>query len=222
MRTFPTLLLLLLAARPALAQDQTTEDKLREALRRSTVDLRALQDSQAQLQADRDSATKQRDALQQQVADLQAKLAAQPQPGAPGAPPGPDQAAGLQDALRQAQAALDAARRDNAALSASNAKWQAAYQQAAGIAREKDAEAKQLAANLQTATKADQASYDANQKLALLAKDILHLYRTQSFRRLLLGSYEPVLGFKEVELENLVQDYDDRIYDLRIFKAKAP
>ena len=35
-----------------------------------------------------------------------------------------------------------------------------------------------------------------------------------------MGSFEPVLGLKKVELENLVQDYEDKIYDLRIFRAK--
>ena len=49
-----------------------------------------------------------------------------------------------------------------------------------------------------------------------MANDILHLYQTQGFRSLLLGSYEPLLGLKKVELENLVQHYEDRIEDQRL------
>ena len=55
-----------------------------------------------------------------------------------------------------------------------------------------------------------------NQKLAGLAGDILHLYETQSFRSILLKSYEPILGFDRVKLENLIQSYDDKIADRQI------
>jgi chromosome segregation ATPase len=216
MRIIPAVLALLACSLPALAlaQDQSTEDKLREALRQSIVQLRQLQDSQAQLQADRDSAMRQRDALQQEVTQLQARIAAQPPK------PPPDQLAALRDQVSQLMAALDAAKRDNGALASSNQKWQAAYRQAAGIAQAKDAEARQLGQDVQKLQKAHDADYDANKKLAALAGDILHLYRTVGFRRLLLGSYEPLLGFDEVKLENLVQDYEDKIYDLRIFPPK--
>lgn len=199
---------------PALAQDQTTEDKLREALRQTTVQLRQLQDTQAQLQADRDSAVRQRDAFQQQVTELQSK--AQPQQ----AKVAPDQLKALQDQMQQLNAALDAAKRDNAALAASIAKWQAGYNQAAEIARAKDAEARQLTQNVQKLQKAHDTDYATNQKLAQVATDILHLYQTQSFRQLLWKSYEPLLGLWEVKLENLVQDYDDKIYNLRIYPPK--
>jgi hypothetical protein len=43
------------------------------------------------------------------------------------------------------------------------------------------------------------------------------LYRTQSFRTLLIGSYEPLLGLKEVELQNTIQDYEDRILAHRMY-----
>jgi hypothetical protein len=210
MRSFAALVLLLLAAHPAAAQDASTEDKLREALRRSTVDLRALQDSQAQLQADRDGAIKQRDLLQQQVTDLTAKLADAL------AKPKIDPAV-----VKQLQDQLAAAAQQNAALAASNAKWQAAYQQAAALARQRDADAKRLAAGLQAAAKVNDADHADNQKLAALASDILHLYRTQNFRQLLWKSYEPLLGLYEVKLENTVQYYEDKIYNLRLFVAKA-
>ncbi|MFI4982729.1 MAG: hypothetical protein ACHQIO_20450, partial [Nevskiales bacterium] len=55
----------------------------------------------------------------------------------------------------------------------------------------------------------------ANGKLIAVANDILHLYHAQGFRALLLESYEPLLGFKKVELENMVQDYEDKIDDQR-------
>src|ERR1700748_3151554 len=82
--------LFLVAACPAWAQSDSVDDRLREALRKMTVDLRSTQDNQAALQAQLDQAQKQRDMLQQQVATLNTKLAQQPaspaQPAAPVAP----------------------------------------------------------------------------------------------------------------------------------------
>ena len=49
-----------------------------------------------------------------------------------------------------------------------------------------------------------------------MAQDILHLYQTRGFRALVLGSYEPVLGLRKVELENTVQDYEDKIHDQHV------
>lgn len=61
-----------------------------------------------------------------------------------------------------------------------------------------------------------------NTRLIAVANDILHLYRTQSFRSLLLGSYEPLLGFKQVQLENTVQDYEDKISAQRFYGNERP
>ncbi len=74
------LILVILAASvtPSWAQSDSVDDRLREALRKMTVDLRGAQDNQAALQAQLDQAQKQRDLLQQQVATLNARLAQQP------------------------------------------------------------------------------------------------------------------------------------------------
>lgn len=56
-----------------------------------------------------------------------------------------------------------------------------------------------------------------NAKLLATGHDILHLYESESFRSLLLRSYEPALGFWRAELENIVQDNDDRLRNLEVF-----
>jgi septal ring factor EnvC (AmiA/AmiB activator) len=73
----------LLLALPAQAQP-TNEDRLREALKRQTSDLRAAQDGQAALKAQVDELTKQRDTLQQQVEQLKAQATAKPAKAAKG------------------------------------------------------------------------------------------------------------------------------------------
>src|SRR5207248_2821701 len=54
------------------AQEQGVEERLRETLRRTMVELRSLQDSQTALQAKLEEAQKQRDQAQQAVQELTA------------------------------------------------------------------------------------------------------------------------------------------------------
>ena len=116
----------MLAIVPVRAQDSTGEARLREALRQTTIQLRALQDSQAALAAQLDQAKRERDALKQQL------------DAAKSAPSAPDpQVAQLRDAVTALQ-------QQNAALQQGLQKWQAAYQQAADLARSKDAESRRL------------------------------------------------------------------------------
>lgn len=200
------------------AQAQSVEDRLREALRKQTVDLRAAQDSLGVLQTQLDQTVKQRDALQQKVDELTAKTgeqqaapAASPAIAAP--PPLPSEVVAeindLREAVKRQQAQIGQ-------LQAGLAKWQSAYQEAASVARAKDAESRALSQTVRQAQSAIGMSRAENTKLAALANEILHMYQTQDFRRILIGSYEPFLGLKKVELENIVQDYEDKIRDLHL------
>ena len=173
-------------------QDSSPEGRLREALRRSTVELRALQDQQATMQANLDQAQQQRDALQKQVDALTAKLAQPP-------PPDPE--------LPRLQAEVQALHDQNAALQAALQKLQRAYQDAATAARANQAAAEQFRQQNRISEAKLGIATAENGKLVGIANDILHLYRTQGFRSILLGGYEPLLGLKQVELQNMVQDY---------------
>ena len=208
---------LLLGTVPAAAQTQTEAARLRDALRRTTIDLRAAQDSQAALQAALDQAQHQRDALQQQLAALTAQLAQASAP--PQAPPAPQADAAQMGRLKTM---LDEAQAQTASLQAGLAHWQSAYQEAATIARTKDAEGRRAAGAAQAAQQTAAACGAKNDRLAAVARDILNLYRTQDFRSLLLGSYEPVLGLAEVRLENVIQDNEDRILEQKYYPNAAP
>src|SRR5271156_4178964 len=110
MRRILPVLLLLLAVGHAQAQS-TTEDRLRDAVKKLTGDLRATQDALAPLQAQLDAMTKQRDALQTQLDAAKAQLAQVP------ATPVVDE-----EQVKKLQAELEAAHKDNAALQAALAK----------------------------------------------------------------------------------------------------
>jgi DNA repair exonuclease SbcCD ATPase subunit len=207
---------LTIAASPAMAQTSSVEDRLREALRRVTVDLRATQDNQAALQAALDQTRKERDVLQQRVNEIAAQPA--PAPVAAPAAPSPQDLADAQH-LRDVAKDLD---KQNAALRDGLAHWQTAYQQAASLAREKDAQARQAAVTLATAQATLNVCQTKNTRLTTVANDILHLYQSPKFKSLVAGSWEPLLGYKQVELENVVQDHEDQIRDAHYFPGEQP
>ena len=126
-------LILAASASGSRAQDASVDDRLREVLRKMTVDLRTAQDSQSALQAQLDQAQKQRDMLQQQVAALNAKLGQQPPTQAPSAQPA--QAAATAAEVQQLRDVLTALKQENASLQDGMSHWQTAYQQAATVAR---------------------------------------------------------------------------------------
>jgi hypothetical protein len=202
---FPVLALLL-GCVPAMAQD-TPEARLREMIRRTTADLRAAQDSQAILQASLDQEKQKTAALQKQLDDLAARPAPIAKPSM-----SEDEIARLR---AEAQAKVTA-------VEAGLKQWQDAYQKAADIARTKDTESKTAMARATESERQAGICAAANTKLESVANDILHLYQTQSFRTLLLASYEPLLGLKKVELENTIQDYEDKILDQKYRPGRNP
>lgn len=190
-----------------MAQD-ATQARLREMLRRTTADLRAAQDSQAVLQATLDQEKQKGADLQKQVDELTERLA-----HAPKATMSEEEIAGLRADLRAAQARV-------AALEPGLRQALDANQQSAAAARAKDAEARIAAARATGAEREAATCAAANSKLIVVAHDILHLYESQGFRSLLFASYEPVLGLKKVELQNTIQDYEDKILDNKYRPAR--
>lgn len=196
-----------LAAGPAAAQSEQ-ENRLREALRRATADLRGAQDAQARLQAEATEAKAQRDRLQQQL-DAQAARLAELE-GRPTGPP-PELLAEL-DQLRAAGRALQ---EQNEALNRTLARWQASQAEAVGFARAKEGERAAWEASFGRARAAIEACEAKNGQLLAAATEILGLYRQPEFRSLIQRSQEPLLGFWRVRLENIVQDHEDRIREGR-------
>jgi chromosome segregation ATPase len=192
----------LMIAAPALADEQSNEDRLREALRQSVQEMRAAQDQASQAQAQLTQAQTELASVKAQLDAANAKLAETA--GKPQAKP--EELAAVQAQLKQSQATA-------AALQQGLAKFQGAYQQATDLARAKDAESQRATAGLADDQRALETCKATNKKLIDVSKKVLHLYESQSFRSILLKSYEPLIGAAKVDLENLVQDYDDKIRD---------
>jgi len=193
------LLAAMLAFPLAAHAQENTEDRMRDALRQSVTEMRAAQDQAAQAAADLQKAQAEKAALQAQLDAANAKLAA-----APAIKP-----ADLEALKTQLQAAQQA----RSSLQQLNSRLQANLESANTTAQAKDDQTHKAEAQLKTVQSSFSACKSANGKLIGVSEDVLHLYESQSFRSLLLKSYEPILGLAKVKLENIIQQYDDKIHD---------
>jgi len=191
--------LLALGAAQGAAAQESTEDRMRDALRQSVTEMRAAQDQAAQAQAELQKAQADKAALQAQLDAANAKLAA-----APAIKPSD---------LEALKAQVLSAQQAGTQLQQMNAKLQAGLESASAAAQAKDEQSRKAAAALKAAQSTLDVCKATNAKLIDVSEDVLHLYESQSFRSILLRSYEPVLGLAKVKLENIVQQYDDRIQD---------
>jgi ribosomal protein L29 len=174
----------------ALAQQQESpESRLRAALRQTTIQLRDQEDQNATLQAKQSAAERDRLALSQKLDADEKELAA---------------------LRRQAQTGVAASQQEIDADKKTLAQWQTAYNNAADIARTRDADAKRFDAELTKLREQLRLAEDKNQQLYKLGHEILDLYDSKDFGSMLAAA-EPVTKLKRVEYENIMQDYEDKL-----------
>lgn len=185
---------LLLAALTGVAFGADTEiDRLREALRSSIAQTRSLEDQRTAMQAQLADATRQRDNLKKEVdvAKAQTKKA--------------------QNDYRQAVTEFnDRLEERNQVLE----KWKAAYEEAATVARTKDAERAKFESEAKTFKASTKSCEAKNGQLVKVSQDIVAGYRDLNMMKA-LGIDEPLIGTGQVEHQNNVQSYQDRILDQR-------
>lgn len=190
------LILTLAGAAPAWADKDDPETRLRAALKTATMRIRELEDQNAQLTAKQAAAERDKIDFTQKAAAADKELGELRQQGAAD------------------KTALDQASAAQKQQGESIAKWQASYNQAAEAARTRDADAKQLDAvvgQLRPRVKSCEAK---NAELYRIGEEVLGLYDKKDFLDLVAG--EPVTKLKRVELENTMQDYEDKMRDNQI------
>lgn len=197
-----SILVLAVAGSSAFAQQETSpaEARLREALRATTLQLRASDNERITLQTAHDTLLKDKADLSAQVKALTQKAVEE------------------QDASRKAIAALEkrlaALEDDKKTLSETVAKWEKAAQETTDQLRTTEAERARLAVRL---TEAERLVADREAKnVALFKTGSEILNRLEAFG---LGdairAREPFVGKKRVELQTLVQGYGDQLLDAR-------
>jgi DNA repair exonuclease SbcCD ATPase subunit len=166
---------------------QSDDGALRDRLRQVTLQLRQVQDDQATIQAQKASAEAERDLLKKQLAAAQAELARVRHNG--------DKVAVVEAELAKSKDSLT----------------QAAAQ-ATDAAHQTQAEHEKLQTAVTNARTVIEACQAKNVKLLKVGRDILAAY--SDFNVIdMVGANEPFTRLKRVELENLAQDYSDRIDD---------
>lgn len=173
------------------AQADTETDKLREALRSAIAQTRALEDQRAAQQAKVAEAERDKAALKAQVdvgkAEIK-KLEKQQR----------DAVDEFNKRLTERDDALD--------------KWKSAYEEAASVARTRDAERIKFEGEA-TAYKASTKSCLAkNTQLTKVGRELLHRYEEVHFGDMLVAR-DPLAGEQRVRIQSLLQDYNDKILD---------
>lgn len=181
---------------PTVASAQSLEDRLRDQLRSTINELHQLQDQQASLRAQKAAAEQERDALKAQLATAQAQLAH----------------------TGDSTAATTQAR----ALASEVAQYKAAADQANGNAQTAQTDRDKLKATLADAQKQLAICADKNTKLLKLGNEILDAYQQFDVGEAIAAN-EPFISIHRVELENMAQDFDDRLHTDRFDPhAKEP
>lgn len=176
------------------AQAQSETDRLREALRGATSQVRALEDQRTAIQAQLTEVTRARDALKSDVAAARA------------------QAKKAESDYRQAVSEFNERLEErNQTLE----KWRDAYAEAATVARTKDAERAKFEAESKNFRARTRACTVKNQELVKVGRELLVRYEGVTFGDTVIAS-EPLIGIKRVEIQNLLHDYGDRVLNQKV------
>ncbi len=201
-KTSLILLLAMAAAGTTHAQQQTeAEAKLREGLRATTLQLRTVQAEADELRIAKERLEADHAALTQKMESML------------------KQAVSDQEAYEASKTEMNQmiARQDGeiVRLNTTLGKWKAAYEKAAQVANEKEsARASMQARAIQMERKAEDYARK-NAELHRLGQEILSRYERFGLGTAITAR-EPFIGTTRVKLQNLVQDYSDKLSEQTI------
>src|SRR5579859_2825592 len=198
-RVFAVALLILSLAGAGAAQadsDSSPETRLRAALKTATARIRELEDQNAQLEAKQASAERDRLEFTQKAAAADKELGE------------------LRKQGEADKAALDQAAATQKSQGASIAKLQDSYGKTSQALSTRDADAKRLDAVVAKLRPQLQSCESKNAQLYKIGEEVLDLYDKEDIFD--LASREPITKIKRVEIENAMQDYEDKMRDSKI------
>jgi chromosome segregation ATPase len=181
------ILAMLLSSSASFAQSET--DKLRDALRDAMAQQHSLEDQRVALQTQLADAAREKANLKAQVDAAQAEIKK------------------VKEQYRQAVNEFNKrlGERDDALE-----KWKSAYDEAASVARTKDAERAKFEAQAAALDASYKSCRGKNTELVKLDRDLTRRYASVTFVDKILAR-EPVTGLKRVQVQNELQDYTDKI-----------
>jgi hypothetical protein len=192
-----SLLLAVLASAPARSAESQSEARLRDALRSTSSQLRALEDERGRWQALEAEQKKEIESLKAQLA-ASSKAHRQQAPSA--------------ELTRR----LDEQTEANQRLSASLAECQTAARDAAEAARAKEEQNARLIAQVGSQIQRVASCEEKNARLYRLTREFVERFEKMGLGDTLLSTLEPVLGLRRVELENFSQDFQDKLLEQKV------
>ncbi len=188
----PCLALLLAAALfCGEARADTETDRLREALSSATAQTRQLEDQRAASQAKLADAEKEKAALKAQVDAAKAEV---------------------RQVEKQQREAVDEFNKRLTERDETLEKWKTAYEEAATVARTKDAERAKFEGEANTYKASAKSCQAKNTQMFKAGNELLHEYKALTIGDTIVAR-EPVLGLRGVEIQNKIQDTNDKLLD---------
>jgi chromosome segregation ATPase len=178
-----------LASAGAHAQSET--DRMRDALRSAIAQSRALEDQRTALQAKVAEAERDKAALKAQIDAAKAEV---------------------KQLDKQNKEAVDEFNKRLTERDETLEKWKGAYEEAATVARSKDAERAKFEGEANAYKASTKSCLGKNTQLVKVGRELLHHYEQITIGEMLVER-EPLLGGRRVEIQNLLQDTNDKILD---------
>jgi chromosome segregation ATPase len=191
---------------PAAAQAPSpNEDRLREALKGVTIQLRNAESEKAVAQAEKAAADQEIADLKTQAEKMSVQLKALSEEKAIAL----DNAARTQTDLEGRLAISEA---ELVEYKKTLEKWKMAHLEISDIAKKKEAERAKYASKSAELERSVADLRSRNVELFSLGNEILERYRNFSFGKA-LSAREPFTGIMKVKLQNQMQDYEDKLLD---------
>ena len=176
------------------AHADSDADHLREALRSTTAQLRQLEDERTALQAKVAGFDRERAAAKAQVDAAKAEV---------------------REIRKEQREAVEEFNKRLTERDETLEKWKAAYEQAATVARSKDAERAKFEGEANTYKASTKGCVAKNGQLLKAGHELLQRYQEVTIGDMILGR-EPVVGLRRVEIQNTIQDTRDKMLDQKV------
>ena len=199
-------ILLLVAAAPAQAAKR---DPNKEALRRMQIQVQQVEDEKAALEQDKATLGKEFDALKKKTGELTSSAARANQ--------GKARLEKEAEALRQDKAAFS---EQVAALKKELGDNQKTLHDTRASLQQETSQKQRLEQDLSTRSKASEVCETKNQMLYRYDVELINRAQRRGSLETLLEA-EPVLGLKRVQIENLLEEYRDKVDAQRVDPASA-
>ncbi|MBR1221255.1 hypothetical protein JQ557_24865 [Bradyrhizobium sp. U87765 SZCCT0131] len=176
----------------AFAENET--DRLREALRSATMQTRALEDQRTALQAKIADADREKAAMKAEIDAAKAQV---------------------KKVEKEHREAVDEFNHRLEERDQTLEKWKTAYEEAATVARTKDAERAKFESEAATYKASTKSCVAKNTLLVKAGKELVQRYKEVTIGDTIVAR-EPVLELRRVELQNQLQDTYDKFLDQKV------